>query len=57
MDGRVLTEIFDPGYVASHPVLFTEVTMPDIMAETENPFSAEDSDGISDRLRRLGYLG
>jgi predicted AlkP superfamily phosphohydrolase/phosphomutase len=57
MDGSVLTEIFDRDYVASHPVSFTEVTLPDIMAETENPFSAEDRAAISDRLRRLGYLG
>jgi predicted AlkP superfamily phosphohydrolase/phosphomutase len=56
LDGRVLTEIFDPEFVALHPISFAEGTNLKPMEETDQSLSEKDMAEISDRLRGLGYL-
>ena len=56
MDGRVLTELFEPDFVAGHPVqrgAATGAVTPAAAAE----LSAEDEEALADRLRGLGYIG
>ncbi len=55
MDGRVRTEMFDPSYVAAHPVQYIEQ---DIHTEGKagQMMSEEDEATVEARLRDLGYL-
>jgi len=55
MDGRVLTEIFEPDFVASRPILYAEATLTMAVGKDE-AYSVEEMAEISDRLRDLGYL-
>ncbi|MCX6032306.1 MAG: alkaline phosphatase family protein [Chloroflexi bacterium] len=58
LDGRVLTEIFDPAYCASHPVVFDQTAAQAAAAAdvTDAGFSADDEALILERLTALGYL-
>lgn len=55
MDGRVLTEVFvDPGATAATlSVAASDESMPE---DTEDTYSAEDQEKITERLKGLGYL-
>ncbi|MBC7263239.1 MAG: alkaline phosphatase family protein [Chloroflexi bacterium] len=55
MDGRVLTEIFEPGYSLSHAIQYSKTEPAPAM--TEYTMSAEEEQEVLDRLRDLGYLG
>jgi predicted AlkP superfamily phosphohydrolase/phosphomutase len=55
MDGRVLTGMFDPGYVASNPV-FHVAGAPTTVPEGDRALSVEETAEVADRLRALGYL-
>jgi predicted AlkP superfamily phosphohydrolase/phosphomutase len=54
MDGRVLTEIFEPEYAAAHPVCYTDEAshwaLEDVMV------SDADDAAMRDKLRGLGYI-
>jgi hypothetical protein len=54
MDGRVVEEIFEDGFLSRWPVRIAE----DIMkAETQPvPYTEEEKETIGDRLRGLGYV-
>jgi len=55
MEGRVLTDLFDPEYVGNHPVETTEVSLP--TAEPSHAgLSRREQDEIAERLRALGYM-
>jgi len=54
-DGRVLTELFEPGFVARHPVQSGSATGDAAMSDAE--LSAEDQELLAARLRGLGYIG
>jgi arylsulfatase A-like enzyme len=53
MDGRVLTEIIEPGYVAEHPVLYGDAAT---TSTSDNSYSPEEAELVRDQLRALGYL-
>ena len=55
MDGRVLTEIFNPVHLKSHPIRYREKGT----LEEAEPFewSKKQEEIIKERLKRLGYLG
>ncbi len=55
MDGRPLLEIFDPGFVAKHPVRFAA---PEAVGaiESEPEYDQEDASEMERRLRGLGYI-
>jgi len=55
MDGRVLTELFDPTYVAEHPVESVEADLPQAKP-TSQGLSAREQAEIAERLRALGYM-
>ena len=55
MDGRVLTEAFDAQYVASNPIAYVD-DLPTEGRPTEDGYTDEESEAVSDRLRGLGYL-
>jgi predicted AlkP superfamily phosphohydrolase/phosphomutase len=55
MDGRVLTEIFEPDRLARHPVVSCTSRSSD-PREDAPTYSAEESEVIEGRLRDLGYL-
>lgn len=53
MDGRPLTEAFEPEYVAAHPIR----RGPALVHENhQQDYSAKDQEQITDRLRDLGYV-
>jgi len=55
MDGRVLTEAFDPEFVGTHPVQFGLPTpVDDVRAGPV--YTADEADAIESHLRDLGYL-
>jgi len=54
MDGRVLEELFEPAYLAAHPVQYTDWTGPDVLAQYV--LSEEDERTMREKLRRLGYV-
>jgi predicted AlkP superfamily phosphohydrolase/phosphomutase len=55
VDGRVLTEIFQPDYTASHPVLHGGSVSP-TRRDADPPPSTQETTEIAARLRDLGYL-
>ena len=59
VDGRVLTELFQPEWTAKHPIQFAEPLNiePEHAAVDDGGYSADDEALIEERLRSLGYLG
>jgi len=55
MDGHVLVEIFDPAYVAAHPVSYDGSTLK-TAGDEDDVYSIEEIAEVSDRLRSLGYV-
>jgi predicted AlkP superfamily phosphohydrolase/phosphomutase len=56
MDGRVLTEVFDPSYLSENPPQFTdEVPSCDTLAKNTT-YDENEQSIIEARLRNLGYL-
>lgn len=53
MDGRVLEELIDPGYIESHPIKRSRYSGDD---KDGLHYSKEDEDKIVDSLKGLGYL-
>jgi predicted AlkP superfamily phosphohydrolase/phosphomutase len=56
MDGRVLLDLFEPEFVAQHPVVYDEVGSQDQGAGTGSTYSAEDAALVEERLKALGYI-
>ena len=56
MDGRVLTDLFEPDFVAGHPVVRGAATG-SVTADAAAELSAEDEEALAERLRGLGYIG
>jgi predicted AlkP superfamily phosphohydrolase/phosphomutase len=54
MDGRVLSEAFDPGYVAHNPVQYVEGAL-DVAGERRG-YGADEEKQVLDRLSDLGYI-
>ena len=54
MDGRLLSEIFDPAYVTSNRPTYSE--HPTAAKVSGMPYSSEEEQEIMDRLRALGYV-
>jgi len=55
MDGRVLTEAFDPEFRSSVEVQYSDELSQRPTGEGE--YSADDEEEIRERLRGLGYVG
>ena len=55
MDGRVLSEIFRPEFLASHPVQ-TGAATGTSWRDTESGYTEEESSKVEERLQALGYL-
>ncbi|MFQ5797731.1 MAG: alkaline phosphatase family protein [bacterium] len=53
MDGRVLTSIFEEGFVASRPIDYREEERQE---ETAIPLSSDEEREVIERLKDLGYL-
>ena len=58
LDGRVLTEVFTPDFVAAHPLVIEPAAAADETGAVaaEPVYSAEEEALIQERLRGLGYL-
>ena len=56
MDGRVLLDLFEPEFVASHPVAYDDVAPQDQGGGTGSTYSAEDAALVEERLKALGYI-
>jgi len=54
MDGRVMTDIYDPGVIGDRPPSYSGVSSSREAVERE--FSEEEEQKIEQRLRNLGYL-
>jgi len=54
MDGKVLTGIFEAGFMEQHPVAFTEASAN--RKEARSEMSPEDQKQVLERLRSLGYI-
>ena len=54
MDGRVLSEAFDPGYLEAHPVERTSATA---VKSAPRELDEEEERKVEQRLKDLGYLG
>jgi len=58
MEGRVVTEVFDPGFLETHPVVIGGTTLPPERYQGA-PVQTEDAEGqeqIMLRLKSLGYV-
>jgi predicted AlkP superfamily phosphohydrolase/phosphomutase len=53
MDGRVLTEIIAPDYLADRPVAYSEA---EASAASIEGYSAEEAESVREQLRALGYI-
>jgi len=56
MDGRVLTGIFEPAFLTTHPIEYDEEEEKE-PTKGRQGFSAQDERLVEERLRSLGYLG
>ncbi|NUM44912.1 MAG: hypothetical protein HUU38_09410, partial [Anaerolineales bacterium] len=56
MDGRVLTEIFDPAWLAAHPLRLGTEPAQFATPSPGQDLSAEEEASVEDQLRRLGYI-
>ena len=56
LDGRVLTELFEPGFLAAHPVRSAEGAAVPAGDAPATPYSAEEAAQVEDRLKALGYI-
>lgn len=57
MDGKVLTQILQAGYLSSHPVRYTPAVDPEAAQANFPPtYSEEEEESIKARLKGLGYL-
>jgi arylsulfatase A-like enzyme len=57
VDGRVLSELFSPTWMAENPVRYQDADNGQFEAYAGNDYSDEDARLIEDRLRSLGYMG
>jgi predicted AlkP superfamily phosphohydrolase/phosphomutase len=57
VDGRVLSELLSPSWMAANPVSYREAADERSIEFTKDAYADEDVSLIEDRLRRLGYLG
>jgi len=55
MDGKVLTDLFDAGYVASHPVQYDKAGDA-ADANEQGKYSTEEAAQVEERLKALGYI-
>ena len=53
-DGKVLTGIFEAGFIEANPVAFTQAAVS--KKEARGEMSAEDQKKVLERLRSLGYI-
>lgn len=58
LDGRVVTELFDPLFLADHPVQYSDYShlTADTYRSDESPFSNAEQNLVNERLKNLGYL-
>ncbi len=56
MDGRVIQDLFQPDYLAIHPVRHGSPIAAGEAADASSPYSEEEMDLITEHLRKLGYL-
>ncbi len=56
MDGRVLTEIFTPAWLAAHPVRQGTDPAQHTDLATSQALTAEEEASVEEQLRRLGYI-
>jgi predicted AlkP superfamily phosphohydrolase/phosphomutase len=54
MDGQVLTELFEQGFVKVHPLVYAEAA-PEVDRQAVE-LSSEDQEAVLERLRGLGYV-
>lgn len=55
MDGRVLQALFEPDYLAAHPVMFSDWEGEDM--GDWGGYSEEEEQELMEKLERLGYVG
>ncbi len=56
MDGRVLTEAFDPDYVAKHPIEYEDPSVTGRDPEQRQQYTQEEEEEMQRRLQGLGYV-
>ena len=56
MDARVLLDLFEPEFVAKHPVVYDQVQGGDQASGSGSTYSAEDAALVEERLKALGYI-
>ena len=54
MDGEVLRDLFQPGFLAAHPVTYTHVQE---HQDSTQDLTPEEEESLMEHLRNLGYLG
>jgi hypothetical protein len=55
MDGRAVTDAYEPDYVAAHPVEFDQVPEPED-ATGAYDYSDDEIGSVQEELKSLGYL-
>ena len=56
MDGRVLTEIFHPGYLAAHPIRQGDTPAQHKQIAPVEDYTPEEEAAVEEQLRKLGYI-
>ncbi len=56
MDGRVITDAFEIGFIRENPVRYTDMKVEKMTDESHRVYSAEEAKKVEERLKGLGYL-
>jgi arylsulfatase A-like enzyme len=56
MDGKVLSEIFEPDVVKKHPITYYAREQGEAARKEITPYSTTEEGMVGERLRDLGYL-
>ena len=56
MDGKVLSDLFEPGYLQSHPVVYDDEKEDVQTATRGGGYSDEEAAQVEERLKALGYI-
>ena len=56
MDGKVLSDLFEPEYLRSHPIRYDDGNEDFPVSETPAGYSDEEAAQVEERLKALGYM-
>jgi hypothetical protein len=56
MDGKVISDFYDNKYFFTHPPKYIDIDSQKKRKKSEDLYTLEEKEDITNRLRKLGYL-